>query len=369
MQLGNVIAMIGLCLALWLPGLAERDTETLALGPDLSPGVGQKCLFVPNEPIWWGDLQAEGNSKATYISWNPALAQAITDATSKPGRALETAVADGAQHWMPLISGDAKKVKDVGGKAQQEFTKALKETLDIFLVLPKPDKWEEKIKSNFSSFFRKLKVDPAGNEIGLLTGGTYQARQDASKQFNKDYKLYYPGASSLSEDIFFPLHPSDETKFTLKAALPAWKTVWTQNKASFGVSEKPCSIVILMAGSTDLHAGVVSDVVENTFTITNYKEKIGKECYQGGTETPKKQDCGDVLAAINEEIYELGITVVGGSTQFKLPKDYLTNLKLGEKPGNMFVRLDDAATQPRELPHQEFPGLSVTGTLLLAARG
>jgi len=367
MQLGNVIAMIGLCLALWLPGLAERDTEPLALGPDLSPGVGQQCPIIPNKAIWSGESTTE--KKQTYISWNPALAQAIENATNKTGEALETAVALGAQDWMDLIDGKAKSVKDVGGKAQQKFTEAVKNTLmvkktlmDIFLDLADPDKWKEEIKSKFNVCFELLKVDPAKQEIGLLTGGTYQARQDASKQFNKDYKLYFPGASPSSQDIFFPLHPPDETKLTLKAALPAWKTVWTHNKDSFGVSEKPCSIVILMAGSTDLHAGVVSDEVENTFTIINYKED-GKECYKDGT----LQECGVVLKAINEKINEIGITVVGGSTEFKL-KDYLSNLHL-DNPGNMFVRLDDAATQPGDLPHQQVDGLVITGTLLLAARG
>lgn len=303
----------------------------------------------------WRLEGADGNKKGTYISWSPKLKAAMKSGGD------QASVAVGAGDWPAGVFASAN-IEDVGGTNQGAYKEAKAAGTDPV----------EAMKS-------ELKVDVSeGDEgkIGLLTGGAYSARTEMAAELNED----------CSCSKFFPIHPADETKFSLESAIDGWANVWN------GVgSGEPCPLVVILAGSTDLHAGIVTSSVVKKFTVIDYKTE--PDCYIDGVSASKDE----TLAAINSAISEHQMVVVGGSTEFKVPQDYIDahagaggetiqDRKSGDDKfvlkGDAFFILrstvdgaEDTSMDTSKLPHTKVLGLEVEsnlaggGILFLAERG
>jgi len=306
---------------------------------------------------------ALNDKQGTYISWLNSLKTAITD-----GQDNILIFPEGLS--LPAET-QAAQVKDVGGGVQKKlwdsFAKKIPNKKGKKGKKLTFTQWVKKRKTKFAqsnlTFIKKemkaiLKVDVDDGEFGLLTGGPYAKRQQTAAHFNVLCKC----------TNFLPLFPSDETKYTMTAAVLAWRNVYEHN---FGQTPI-CKIVVLLPGSTDLHVGIVSDRVEETITMIDYKTT--PECYMKAESELEAQevDCVGIIEHINEIIKQVGLTVLGGSTVFKLDKDYRREHGGLETGRNAFVYLESSVLNSKgkgsKLPIAQVKGLALTGKVYLALR-
>lgn len=302
--------------------------------------IGSLETFAGTCPRISSDLRGDpqkGN-KATYITWSVALQNTIEECKRLYSQEL---CADIPENIRP------ENVVDVGGKNQAEFD-SIKNKIESGC-----ERWSQRLDVCRQNMTKILKVDVPGfdpnRQVGLLTGGSSAKREEQAATYNILCKC----------KNFFPLKPSKETLYTMQAAVSAWANVW---RANFG-QESICPIVVVMAGSTDLHVGVVSDRVVETMTIIDYKEeictkqqtssKVCRECYKGN----EPCECQEIIPYINGKIQEMKMVVIGGSSEFSIH-----NYKMNEiKAGNAFVFLTSEILEQSKLPHKQVQGLDFGG--------